>query len=61
MDVHSISRGSIQRILGHLSQKTTERYLHSLDDAKRKAMEASERITGKKSHTAYAAGLDSVA
>lgn len=47
MDAHNVSRGSIQRILGHRSQKTTELYLHSLGNSEREAMEIFEEITKK--------------
>jgi integrase len=37
-----VSIGSIQRILGHESSKTTEIYLHSIGEADREAMEIFE-------------------
>lgn len=47
MDLNKVSRGCIQRILGHRNQRTTELYLHSLGNAERKAMEIFEEITEK--------------
>jgi hypothetical protein len=47
MDLNKVSRGCIQRILGHRNQRTTELYLHSLGNAEQKAMEIFEEITEK--------------
>jgi integrase len=44
MDNHNVPTGAIQRILGHQDRRTTDIYLHSLDDSERKAMEVFERV-----------------
>ncbi len=43
MDRNAARLGSIQRILGHESRRTTEIYLHSLGDSEREAIEIFER------------------
>ncbi len=45
-----VTMGSIQRILGHESRRTTEIYLHSMDDLEREAMRVLE-ARRQKSHT----------
>jgi len=42
LDNAKVQIGSIQKILGHESRRTTEIYLHSIGEAERKAMEIYE-------------------
>jgi integrase len=51
LDRANISIGSIQRILGHENQWTTEIYLHSIDEIDRAAIEYLGAQIVKKSHT----------
>ena len=52
MEKNNVPIGSIQRILGHSSRRTTEIYLHSVGEAEREAIAALERATNsEKSHT----------
>ena len=46
MDGINIPIGAIQRILGHENRKTTEIYIHSLDNIEREAMAAFELAMG---------------
>ncbi len=48
MENNGVPLGSIQRILGHESQRTTEIYLHALGRAEREAMEVFERVSKTK-------------
>ena len=50
MDQHGVPIGSIQRILGHNSRITTEKYLHALANPEREAVVIFESAT-KDSHT----------
>jgi integrase len=50
MDAHNVSIAAIQGILGHENRKTTEIYLHSMDEIESDAMAVFERAR-KKSHT----------
>ncbi len=52
MEKNNVPIGSIQRILGHSSRRTTEIYLHSVGEAEREAIAALEKATSPgKSHT----------
>jgi integrase len=54
MDNAGINTGSIQRILGHESRRTTDIYLHSIGESERDAMDVFEQANQdfeKKSHT----------
>lgn len=44
----TVDIGSIQRILGHESHKTTQIYLHSIGESERRAMDRFEEITERK-------------
>jgi len=48
MENNGVAIGSIQRILGHESQRTTEIYLHTLGKAEREAMELFEEVSATK-------------
>jgi len=48
MENNGVSIGSIQRILGHESQRTTEIYLHTLGRAEREAIEVFEQASKTK-------------
>jgi integrase len=50
MDNSNVPIGAIQRILGHENRTTTEIYLHSINDAERKAISIYERAR-QDSHT----------
>jgi integrase len=50
LDSQNVPIGTIQRILGHENRTTTERYLHSIGNSEREAMEVFERVA-RKSHT----------
>jgi len=50
MDGNNVPIGAIQRILGHENRKTTEIYLHSMDDMERDAIAVFERAR-ENSHT----------
>lgn len=44
MDGNGVPRGAIQRILGHENHRTTEIYLHSMEDSERDAMRYLKRL-----------------
>ncbi len=48
MENNGVPLGSIQRILGHESQRTTEIYLHTLGKAEKEAMELFEQVSKTK-------------
>ncbi len=48
MENNGLPLGSIQRILGHESQRTTEIYLHTLGKAEREAIELFEQVSETK-------------
>ncbi len=48
MENNGVPVGSIQRILGHESQRTTEIYLHTLGNAEREAMKLFEQVSETK-------------
>ena len=48
MENNGVPIGSIQRVLGHESQRTTEIYLHTLGRAEREAIEVFERVSKTK-------------
>ncbi len=48
MENNGVPLGSIQRILGHASQRTTEIYLHALGKAEREAIDVFERVSKTK-------------
>ncbi len=48
MENNGVPLGSIQRILGHESQRTTEIYLHTLGKAEKEAMELFEQVSNTK-------------
>jgi integrase len=50
MDGNNVPIGAIQRILGHENRRTTEIYLHSLEDSEREAMAVYEQAR-ENSHT----------
>jgi integrase len=50
LDNANVNMGSIQRILGHESRRTTEIYLHSIGEAERDAMRIFEEVS-QDSHT----------
>ena len=49
LDNANVNIGSIQRILGHESRRTTEIYLHSIGESEREAMKIFDQVN--KSHT----------
>jgi hypothetical protein len=57
MDGNNVPIGAIQRILGHENRRTTEIYLHSIDDLERHAMAVFEQAR-EKSHTDSHTGSD---
>ncbi|RPJ07302.1 MAG: site-specific integrase [Deltaproteobacteria bacterium] len=57
MDGNNVPIGAIQRILGHENRRTTEIYLHSIDDLERDAMAVFEQAR-EKSHTDSHTGSD---
>ena len=48
MGISGVPVGTIQRILGHESQRTTEIYLHTLGKAEREAIELFEQVSKTK-------------
>jgi len=64
MENNGVPIGSIQRVLGHESQRTTEIYLHTLGRAEREAIEVFERASKTKvshrlSHSGVTRGITS--
>jgi integrase len=51
LDHGKVPMGAIQRILGHQNRKTTEVYLHSIDEAEREAIKVFDRDMVGDSHT----------
>jgi len=61
LDHANVNIGSIQRILGHESRRTTEIYLHSIGEAEREAMMIFEEVSQNPhtdSHTSKAKGVN---
>ncbi len=48
MENNGVPVGSIQRIFGHESHRTTEIYLHTLGNAEREAMKLFEQVSETK-------------
>ncbi len=59
LDDEKVKIGSIQRILGHETRRTTEGYLHSINESEREAMAIYEKAceSHMDSHTEKNKGL----